>query len=124
MESILMAEAILNAGFWLCDFAYAILEAIQERYFPQSIPKVTLVVRHPKTSLKLQDTLAEFEIPQRSPTFESLRILIISSPSGVTETIHNLHARGFAEVNDWSALLPAPVPGEVMSILSRQRQRL
>jgi 16S rRNA C967 or C1407 C5-methylase (RsmB/RsmF family) len=120
-----MAEAALNGGFWLCDFAYAILEAIQERHFPHSIPKITLVVNHPQaSSLKLQDILAEFEISTIPETFESLCVLIISSPNGVTHTIHNLHARGFAEVNDWSALLPAPVPGEVMSILSRQRRKL
>ncbi|NJN88851.1 MAG: hypothetical protein HC881_24435 [Leptolyngbyaceae cyanobacterium SL_7_1] len=37
------------------------------------------------------------------------------------ETIHNLHRRGFAEVNDWSTLLPTPISGEMMSILRRDR---
>ncbi|NJN87105.1 MAG: hypothetical protein HC881_13435 [Leptolyngbyaceae cyanobacterium SL_7_1] len=52
---------------------------------------------------------------------ERLQILIIGSREGVIETIHNLHRRGFAEVNDWSTLLPTPISGEMMSILRRDR---
>ncbi|NJN88821.1 MAG: hypothetical protein HC881_24245 [Leptolyngbyaceae cyanobacterium SL_7_1] len=52
---------------------------------------------------------------------ERVQVLIISSRDGVTETIQTLHHRGFADVNDWSPLLPAPTSGEVMSILRRDR---
>jgi hypothetical protein len=52
---------------------------------------------------------------------ERIHVLVIGSRNGVLETIHNLHRRGFAEVNDWSTLLPAQTPGEVMSILIRDR---
>jgi hypothetical protein len=56
---------------------------------------------------------------QKTPVRKPVRILIISVPEGVIGTIHNLHALGFADVNQWSPLLPAQNPGEVMSILTR-----
>jgi hypothetical protein len=58
----------------------------------------------------------------QNPDRERLRVLIIGSRDGVTETIYDLHHRGFAEVGLWSPLLPAPSSGEVMSILTRDRR--
>ena len=58
-----------------------------------------------------------------APGQEQMRILLISSPTWVTETIHDLHARGFADPNSWSSLVPGANPGEVVSILTRRRQR-
>jgi alkanesulfonate monooxygenase SsuD/methylene tetrahydromethanopterin reductase-like flavin-dependent oxidoreductase (luciferase family) len=58
----------------------------------------------------------------QNPERSRLRILIIGSRDGVIETIHDLYRRGFAEVNAWSPLLPAPSSGEVMSILTRDRR--
>ena len=58
-----------------------------------------------------------------APEQEQLRVLLISSRSWVRETIHDLHARGFADPNDWSSLLPGANPGEFVSILTRRRQR-
>jgi len=58
-----------------------------------------------------------------APDQEQMRILLISSPTWVTATIHDLHARGFADTNDWSSLVPGANPGEVVSILTRRRQR-
>jgi hypothetical protein len=54
-----------------------------------------------------------------TPDRESLRILVIGSRQGVTGTIQTLHRLRFAEVHEWSPLLPAANPGEVMSILTR-----
>lgn len=54
-----------------------------------------------------------------SPEREPLRVLLIGSRRGVTSTIQTLYRLGFAEVGEWSPLLPAPTPGEVMSILTR-----
>ncbi|MBW4539562.1 MAG: hypothetical protein KME43_10520 [Myxacorys chilensis ATA2-1-KO14] len=54
---------------------------------------------------------------------EKIRLLAIGSREGVIEVIHTLHGLGFAEAGAWSPLLPAPVSGEVMSILMRQRRR-
>ena len=58
-----------------------------------------------------------------APGQEQMRILLISSPTWVTETIHDLHARGFADTNDWSSKLPGANPDEVVSILTRRRRR-
>jgi hypothetical protein len=58
-----------------------------------------------------------------APDQEQMRILLISSPTWVTDTIHDLHARGFADTNNWSRLVPGANPGEVVSILTRRRQR-
>jgi len=53
------------------------------------------------------------------PEREPLRVLLIGSRKGVIGTIQTLYRLGFAEVSEWSPLLPAPNPGEVMSILTR-----
>jgi alkanesulfonate monooxygenase SsuD/methylene tetrahydromethanopterin reductase-like flavin-dependent oxidoreductase (luciferase family) len=59
--------------------------------------------------------------PQPMPHREQLAVLLIGSPEGVRENIHELHQRGYAEAGDWSGLLPAPNSGEVMSVLIRYR---
>jgi hypothetical protein len=50
---------------------------------------------------------------------EPLRLLVIGSRTGVSRTIQTLHRLRFAEVREWSPLMPGPNPGEVMSILTR-----
>ena len=59
------------------------------------------------------------DISETPPERESLRVLLIGSRNGVINTIQTLYRLGFAEVAEWSPLLPAPNPGEVMSILTR-----
>ncbi len=61
------------------------------------------------------DRAIDATLPQR----EALRILVIGSRQGVTSTIQTLHRLRFAEVREWSPLMPAAGPGEVMSILTR-----
>lgn len=63
-------------------------------------------------------------LPQPIPHREQLAVLLIGSPEGVRENIHELHQRGYAEARNWSGLLPAPSPGEVMSVLIRSRLTL
>ncbi|MEH2176590.1 hypothetical protein [Nostoc sp.] len=55
-------------------------------------------------------------LPKREP----IKHLLIGSPKAVTSTIHLLQVLGYANVGDWSTLLPTGNPHEVMSILSRQ----
>ncbi|WP_448268865.1 hypothetical protein [Nostoc sp. DSM 114159] len=57
---------------------------------------------------------------KQSPKREPIKHLLIGSPKAVTSTIHLLQVLGYANVGDWSALLPTGNPHEVMSILSRQ----
>lgn len=65
------------------------------------------------------DLIASTASKNQTPDRESLRILVIGSRQGVTGTIQTLHRLRFAEVREWSPLLPGPSPGEVMSILAR-----
>ena len=58
---------------------------------------------------------AASELPIREP----LKHLLIGSPKAVNSTIQYLHQLGYAQVGDWSPLLPTVNPGEVMSILSK-----
>ncbi|WP_416235688.1 hypothetical protein [Nodularia sp. UHCC 0506] len=55
-----------------------------------------------------------------SPKREPIKHLLIGSAKTVSSTIHYLQVIGYANVSDWSPLLPTANPGEVMSILIRQ----
>ncbi|MBW4675627.1 MAG: hypothetical protein KME52_16855 [Desmonostoc geniculatum HA4340-LM1] len=59
---------------------------------------------------------AQKPLPKREP----VKHLLIGSPNAVTNTINRLHVIGYANVGDWSQLLPTANPDEVMSILIRQ----
>ncbi|ALF53847.1 hypothetical protein ACX27_14895 [Nostoc piscinale CENA21] len=50
---------------------------------------------------------------------EPLKHILIGSSKAVTSTIYHFQVIGYADVGDWSPLLPSPNPGEVMSILNR-----
>jgi hypothetical protein len=69
----------------------------------------------PFVSLPSADSL-----PAATDDYEVVRVLVIGSHRGVTSTIGTLYVVRFAQVNEWSPLLPAPGSGEVMSILTRR----
>ncbi|MEH2335167.1 hypothetical protein [Nostoc sp.] len=50
---------------------------------------------------------------------EPVSFLVIGSRQTVTNTIHTLYRMGFAQISEWSPLLPASEPGKVMKILTR-----
>jgi hypothetical protein len=56
---------------------------------------------------------------QTKPSREPVKVVIFGSKTGVNNTILTLYKLGFAQVNEWSPLLPTANPGEVMSILTR-----
>ncbi|MBD2445671.1 hypothetical protein H6G76_00605 [Nostoc sp. FACHB-152] len=56
---------------------------------------------------------------EKNPERESVKVVIYGSKTGVNNTILTLYKLGFAQVNEWSPLLPSSKPGEVMSILTR-----
>ncbi|MBD2037297.1 hypothetical protein H6F86_08170 [Phormidium sp. FACHB-592] len=72
-----------------------------------------------KASESPVNTTSTEATPERTSDRESLRILVIGSRQGVLGTIQTLHRLRFAEVHEWSPLLPSANPGEVMSILTR-----
>lgn len=55
-----------------------------------------------------------------SPNRERIKVMVIGSHKGVANTIQSLYSRGFAQISEWSPLLPGPNPGEVMRILTRK----
>jgi hypothetical protein len=61
-------------------------------------------------------------LPRFAADYEPLRVMLIGSAEAITATIHNLHRRGFAEVGDWSPLIPWG-QGEVMSVLTKRLRR-
>jgi hypothetical protein len=61
-------------------------------------------------------------LPRLADDAEFLRVMLIGSASGITATMHNLHRRGFAEVGDWSPLIPWG-SGEMMSVLTKRLRR-
>lgn len=56
-------------------------------------------------------------IPPSDPNRVPLKILIISTPQVVNNTIHTFYRLGFAQVSEWSKPQPTQNPGEVMSVL-------
>ena len=56
--------------------------------------------------------------PKRTP----VKILVISSPKGVNNTIHFLYRLGYAQISEWTKPQPTENPGEVMSVLRRNLQ--
>jgi hypothetical protein len=58
-----------------------------------------------------------------TPEGEKVRLLVIGSAEGVMEVMHTLHSLGYAEVGDWSPVLPIPDEPAFMSILTRRRRR-
>ena len=58
--------------------------------------------------------------PPSEPNRHPLKVLIVSSPQGVTNTIHTFYRLGYAQVSEWSKPQPTQNPSEVMSVLSRR----
>jgi len=51
---------------------------------------------------------------------EVLRIIAVGSPRIVENYILTQYRLGYAEVREWSRLLPSPNPGEAMRILTKR----
>ncbi|MGF1569793.1 MAG: hypothetical protein ACFCVD_17280 [Nodosilinea sp.] len=54
-----------------------------------------------------------------APRRAAVRHLLIGSALAVDRTVADLHLKGYAEPNDWSAPLPTGRPHEVMRILTK-----
>ncbi|GET44364.1 hypothetical protein MiSe_91910 [Microseira wollei NIES-4236] len=71
------------------------------------------------------DTLPSFipgvdKQPVPSDGYEVVRVMVFGSHYGVNYTIRWLYRLNFAQVSEWSFLMPAPNPGEVMSIVTKR----
>jgi hypothetical protein len=54
-----------------------------------------------------------------APKNEKIKHILIGSQRAVTITIRVLDQLGYANINDWSPILPSENPGEVISVLIR-----
>lgn len=70
------------------------------------------------TTKSVPELLRE-EIPDLPVGRQPIRLLLCGVPQGVERIVHQLHILGFAEVGEWSPVLPSPVEGEVIRILTR-----
>jgi hypothetical protein len=62
---------------------------------------------------------SSFPIISEIPKREKIKHILIGSSKSVIVTIRVLHQLGYADVSDWSPLLPTENSGEVMSVLIR-----
>ncbi len=53
---------------------------------------------------------------------ERLRLILVGSAEWITQTIRQLHSLGFAQVGDWSAIMPMLNSTDLISILTRTRR--
>ena len=58
-------------------------------------------------------------IISQHPEPEKIKHILIGSKEAVISTIETLHQLGYANVRDWTPLLPTSNPGEVTSVLLR-----
>jgi hypothetical protein len=58
-------------------------------------------------------------LPAPTGNHELVRVMVFGSPYGVNYTIRWLYTLNFAQVSEWSFLLPAP-NGEFMSIVTKR----
>jgi hypothetical protein len=63
--------------------------------------------------------LIRAEVPDVPAGRQPVRILVCGKPQGVDHTVRRLHVLGFAEVWEWSPILPSPVEGEGIRLLTR-----
>jgi hypothetical protein len=57
--------------------------------------------------------------PMEGDDRDPLRVLLIGSRQRVIRERHKLFAKGYAQLYEWSPLQRAPIPGKVMSILTK-----
>lgn len=58
--------------------------------------------------------------PEHRPGSDTVQHMLFGSPDAVRKTIKDLHKLHYAEVTDWSKLMPTGRVNEVMAILSKK----
>ena len=51
---------------------------------------------------------------------EFVKVMVIGSRKGITSVIKTLHTLRFAEVGEWSPIMPHSESGEMMSVLRKR----
>lgn len=95
-----------------------------EQYISQQAESASDSIKSSTQNFLAGDNSPNAPVPNRAaseqPIREPLKHLLIGSPKAVTNTIQYLHQLGYAQIGDWSPLLPTVNANEVMSILSKQ----
>ena len=48
-----------------------------------------------------------------------IKHILKGSRRAITNTIHTLYARGYAQVDEWSPLQPTDIPGEFITVMTK-----
>jgi len=68
----------------------------------------------PSTEVDVQASTAP--VPRK----EFVKVMVIGSRKGITSVINTLHTLRFAEVGEWSPIVPHSNSGELMSVLRKR----
>lgn len=77
-----------------------------------------------------QDFIPDSEETSSAPAFqpehtphnlerEPVQIIVIGSKEGINNVIQTLYTHRFAQISEWSPLLPASIPGKLMRTMIR-----
>ncbi|BAZ08207.1 hypothetical protein NIES4071_00120 [Calothrix sp. NIES-4071] len=74
-----------------------------------------------KAFIDTDKTLEKLPLPtgNTAPEREQIRHTLTGSQRAVKGTIKVLHQLGYANITDWSPIVPSSNPGEVISVLTR-----
>ncbi|MDZ8188080.1 MAG: hypothetical protein RMX96_24905 [Nostoc sp. ChiSLP02] len=88
----------------------------QEEEFLQNQSQLQQYLGSENINIPALNQSAQNPLPKREP----IKHTLMGSAKAVTSTIHYLQVIGYANVGDWSPLVPTGNADEVMSILIRQ----
>ena len=57
--------------------------------------------------------------PIRRDRREAVRIIVVGSNSGITNIVYTLFVKEFAEIHEWSDLIPEPNTGKLMRVVTK-----
>lgn len=107
-----------------CFDEQAVAQFELEQYINQQAESANYSIKLSTQNFLAGDNSPNTTIPNRAASEQSIREplkhLLIGSPKAVVSTIQYLHQLGYAQISDWSPLLPTVNTNEVMSILSKQ----
>ena len=66
-----------------------------------------------------KDIVSSQPVISQPPEPEKIKHILIGSKEAVIATIETLNQLGYANIRDWTPLLPTSNPGEVTSVLIR-----
>ncbi|NEO01756.1 MAG: hypothetical protein F6K50_42130 [Moorea sp. SIO3I7] len=56
---------------------------------------------------------------ERSPKKYPIKHILKGSRQAISNTMHTLYARGYAQIDEWSPLQPTGIPGEFITMMTK-----